>query len=277
MRTSEIADLLVEAAAEVVLPRFRSLGAGEVMEKRADGVRVLGEDEALTKAPGDLVTVADQETELYITERLLAAFPDSVVLGEEAAAEDPTLHGRFVGAAHGWAMDPIDGTKNFVKGSPNFAVMLAETRDGVVSRSWVWQPVHERMYISERGKGATCNGAPIVSVPQPGPPRGVAGYHWVGLDIGGRAQPVTVQAMCCGVDYTLLAEGGQDFIMYRSQFEWDRLPGLGIITELGCVLRTYEGDDYGPGVRGSYLIAARTGELWDELRPGMPVYSPVEK
>ncbi len=255
MRTSEIADLLVEAATKVILPRYRSLEDGEVMEKK----------------PGDLVTVADQETEVYLTERIMAAYPDSVVLGEEAAVLDSGLHERFVAADHGWAMDPIDGTKNFVQGSPDFAVMLAETRDGVVSRSWVWLPITERMYISERGRGATCNGAPLVMAPLQGLPRGVADHRWVGHELGGRAAPVQVQAMCCGVDYPRLAEGQQDFILYRGQYEWDHLPGLGIIAEMGAVVRTYEGDDYGPGVRGSYLIGARTPELWDELRPGLPL------
>lgn len=255
MRTSEVADLIVEAATKIVLPRFRSLGADEVMEKK----------------PGDLVTIADQEAEAYITDRLLAAYPDSVVLGEEAAVADPELHARFMAAEHGWAMDPIDGTKNFVEGRPEFAVMLAETRDGLVSRSWIWQPVTELMFISERGGGATRNGTKMVAAPvQAGLPRGVADHRWVGTTIGGRAQPVTVQAMCCGVDYPLLVEGTHEFIMYRGQYEWDHLPGLGILTEMGAVLRTFEGDDYGPGVRGGYLIAARTPELWAELRPGMP-------
>src|ERR671912_195706 len=57
-----------EVAAEVITPRFRSLATGEVMEKN----------------PGDLVTVADREAEAIITARLGAAYPDAVVLGQEA-------------------------------------------------------------------------------------------------------------------------------------------------------------------------------------------------
>ena len=66
--------MLQEVADEVINPRFRSLESGQIHEK----------------APGDLVTDADREAEVVITARLRAAFPDAVVLGEEAFAGDPT-------------------------------------------------------------------------------------------------------------------------------------------------------------------------------------------
>ncbi|WP_028709477.1 inositol monophosphatase family protein [Propionicicella superfundia] len=255
MQTADIADLIVEAAERIILPRYQALGAGEVMEKK----------------PGDYVTVADQQTEVYLTERLRAAYPDAAVLGEEASVTDPSLVEAFDAAGHGWVMDPIDGTKNFVNGSPDFAVMLAETRDGTVERSWIWQPIHRRMYIAERGRGATRNGTPITTAPAAHPFRGVADRRWVGETMGGAASPVRLQAMCAGVDYPLLAEGVHDFMIYRGQNSWDHLPGIGIVTEAGAVARTYEGVDYGPGVHGSYLIVARDDRAWRELRAGAPV------
>ncbi|WP_275693324.1 inositol monophosphatase family protein [Nocardioides sp. TF02-7] len=89
-------------------PRFRSLQTDQVSEKN----------------PGDLVTVADHESEQLLTEALTAAYPDAVVLGEEAHAEDPGLLDRFNTADHGFTVDPVDGTKNFVNGSPDHAVMI---------------------------------------------------------------------------------------------------------------------------------------------------------
>lgn len=254
MHTGDIADLIVEAAERIILPRYQALEAGEIMEKK----------------PGDYVTVADQETEAYLTERLAAEYPDAVILGEEASVTDASIAGAFAAADHGWVMDPVDGTKNFVNGSPDFAVMLAETREGTTVRTWIWQPIHQRMYISERGAGATCNGAPIVMGPAVRPLRGVGDHRWVGKTLGEASGPIGLQAMCTGVDYPRLAEGDQDFILFRGQNDWDHLPGIGIIRELGGVARTYEGDDFGPGVRGSYLIVARDEETWRELRAVAP-------
>lgn len=254
METGEIADLIVEAARQIVLPRFRALEAGQIMEKK----------------PGDYVTVADQETEAYLTQRLQAAYPTAVILGEEASVEDPAIVTAFNTADHGWVMDPIDGTKNFVNGSAEFAVMVAETRGGVTVRSWIWQPIHERMYISERGTGAWCNGQPLEMVPRHNPYRGVADRQWVGDTMGGVAAPITLQAMCAGTDYPLLATGTHDFIVYRGQHAWDHLPGAALIAEMGGVSRTYEQQDYAPGVRGGYLLVARDEATWNELREGAP-------
>ncbi len=256
METGEIADLIVEAARQIVLPRFRALEAGQVMEKK----------------PGDYVTVADQETEAYLTQRLQAAYPDAVILGEEASVVDPSIITAFDAADHGWVMDPIDGTKNFVNGSPNFAVMVAETRGGVVVRSWIWQPIHGHMYIAERGLGVRDNGTPIQMAPASHPYRGVADGRWVGQTMGGVAAPITVQAHCTGIDYPLLVQGLHDFIVYRGQHAWDHLPGVAMLREMGGVARTDAGQEYGPGVRGDYLLVARDEEAWQALRGGAPAH-----
>ena len=117
LSTDEVLELMQSVAAEVITPRFRSLSASQIDEKR----------------PGDLVTVADHEAEELITKALLEAYPDAVVLGEEAYATAPELMEQFRAADHGFTVDPVDGTKNFVNGSKDHAVMIAEVdrrRDG---------------------------------------------------------------------------------------------------------------------------------------------------
>ena len=61
---------------------------------------------------------------------------------------------RFLAADHAFTVDPVDGTKNFVNGSKDHAVMVAEVRGGEVVRGWIWQPQHETAYVAERGAGA---------------------------------------------------------------------------------------------------------------------------
>ncbi len=251
MRTSDIADLIVEAADKLIVPRFRSLEQGEVMEKQ----------------PGDLVTVADQEAEVYITERILAAFPESVVLGEEATVKAPDLFDRFYVAPHRWTLDPVDGTKNFVNGNPDFAVMLTEAVGGVIERTWIWQPIHELMYVAERGRGLTCNGQAVPSADAPLKPyRGVADGWAEGLTLPGVDGAIALRPACAGVQYPQLAEGRYDFIVDTMGFEWDHLPGLGVLHEVGGVIRTDKGEPYGPGTRCDYLIAARSEQVWAEVR-----------
>jgi len=116
VQTSDVLTLLRTVGEEVVEPRFRSLGDAEVEEKN----------------PGDLVTVADREAEVRLTEVLQGAYPGAVVLGEEAAEDDESVLARFADADHAFTIDPVDGTKNFVKGSPDHAMMIAELRGGEV-------------------------------------------------------------------------------------------------------------------------------------------------
>ena len=71
LSTDAVLELMQSVAAEVITPRFRSLSESQIDEKR----------------PGDLVTVADHEAEELITRALLEAYPDAVVLGEEAYAD----------------------------------------------------------------------------------------------------------------------------------------------------------------------------------------------
>src|SRR5699024_9681704 len=117
----------------------------------------LAENEVKEKQPGDLVTVADTDAEKIITSELRAAFPGAVVLGEEASASDPELFERFYQAEHSFTVDPVDGTANFVNGSQDFAVMVAEMREGKTVRSWIWQPGHGVSFTAEKGAGAYRN------------------------------------------------------------------------------------------------------------------------
>ena len=133
----------------MITPRFRAMSDDDIEEKN----------------PGDLVTVADREAEALITESLRRAYPDALVLGEEATTADAGLEERFREAEHAFTVDPVDGTKNFVHGSPLHAVMAAELRDGDVVRSWIWQPQLDAAYVAERGAGAWRNGERLVRPP----------------------------------------------------------------------------------------------------------------
>src|SRR5690606_40288271 len=94
LSTDAILTLLRDVAAQIITPRFRMLQRHEISDK----------------GQGSLVTVADHEAEAAITEALVAAYPDAVVLGEEAHAVDGSLMDRYLAAEHAFTVDPVDGT-----------------------------------------------------------------------------------------------------------------------------------------------------------------------
>lgn len=228
MRTDEVLTLLQDVAAEVIEPRFRALADGEVSHK----------------GPGDLVTVADREAEELLTRALTAAYPDAMVLGEEAASADPTLLDRFRGADHAFTVDPVDGTRNFVHGSPDHAVMAAELRGGQVVRAWIWQPQHRTAYVAERGAGAWRDGVRLVRPPLGEQLRGVTSRRsWIGRALGTLRELETTW-VCCGVDYPKLVEGEADYVLYRGTKPWDHAPGSLLLGEAGGFLGTFAGEPY---------------------------------
>lgn len=107
----------------------------------------------------DLVTETDRAVEALITERLLAAFPDHIVVGEEASATGGAR--RPPAERFAWYLDPIDGTTNFAHRHPHFAVSLGLGRGAETLLAVVADPLRDETFVAVRGAGATLNGAPI--------------------------------------------------------------------------------------------------------------------
>lgn len=105
------------------------------------------------KADRTPVTRADREAEQAITEILGRAFPGHGFLGEEFGARGPT--------DRRWIVDPIDGTKNFVRRIPVWATLIALEEAGEITVGVVHNPVTGEMYTACRGRGARLNGTPI--------------------------------------------------------------------------------------------------------------------
>jgi histidinol-phosphatase len=127
---------LADLADSVSLPRFR-----------AADLRVE------TKPDLSPVTDADKAVERALRERIEAKRPGQAVLGEEEGG-DPDLPIR-------WILDPIDGTKNFSRGIPIWATLIALEHDGEVVLGVASAPALQRRWWAVRGEGAFADGEPI--------------------------------------------------------------------------------------------------------------------
>jgi histidinol phosphatase-like enzyme (inositol monophosphatase family) len=109
---------------------------------------------AETKPDKSPVTQADRECERMIARMLSDAFPDDGILGEEGARAD-SRNGRR------WIIDPIDGTRDYVRGNPLWANLIALEAEGEVVVGVANLPILGKLYSASRGGGAHCNGARI--------------------------------------------------------------------------------------------------------------------
>lgn len=101
------------------------------------------------KAPGQPVTIADLETDALLHRLLLQERPDYGWLSEETADGPDRIGRRRV-----WIVDPIDGTRSFVAGRPEFAVSVGLAEDGVVVAGVVFNPATDELYQGLLGGGA---------------------------------------------------------------------------------------------------------------------------
>ena len=251
--------ILREVSAEAIEPRFDALRDADVR----------------FKAPGELVTVADEEAERQLKARLGGLIPEAVFVGEEEFSDGSALPDALRGEKI-WLVDPLDGTANFVSGSPRWAVMVALVQQGETCAAWIWQPGPKLMYQAEVGAGATRNGTAVVRQPAPlaAPDlRGSALTKFLDAPTAERVHmnrhrfgsigPGTTSA---GIDYPMLIEGEQDFVMFWRTLPWDHAPGALLVTEAGGCVRRLNGDPYSPTQMRYGLLAAAGRGTWQVVR-----------
>ncbi|MCA1783214.1 MAG: inositol monophosphatase [Dermatophilaceae bacterium] len=255
LATDEVLTLLQDVAAELITPRFRALAKHHISEK----------------TPGSLVTIADHEAEVAITQALTAAYPEAVVLGEEAYEADPSVMDRYSQAEHAFTVDPVDGTRNFVHGSPDHAVMVAETRGAEIIRAWIWQPEHRLAWVAERGSGTWCNGERVQTQPvQDGAVANGATSLRSLRKRGLGGLPLHASWFCCGVDYPRLIEGKVDFLLYKHSYPWDHAPGALLVAEAGGRVGQFDGADYDPRSTRPGIVVASDPATFDTVTGLLP-------
>lgn len=105
-----------------------------------------------TKADGSPVTQADRAAEEAARAFIEARFPDDGIVGEELGTTRP-------GARRRWLLDPIDGTKSFIRGVPLWGSLVAVVEGDVVLAGAIFVPVQREMVVAARGEGCFWNGS----------------------------------------------------------------------------------------------------------------------
>ena len=204
-----------------------------------------------TKADQTPVTVADREAEQLLRDRLAREFPGDGFLGEEYGEELGT-------SGYKWIIDPIDATKNFVRGIPLFATLLGLERDGRLVAGFVYVPAQDRLYHAVRDEGAFCNDRPLkVSTIDRLEQSQLfyssiqwfdrAGVSDVFLDLARRAERTRGFGDFHG--HVLVAEGAGEAMLEPILAPWDIAGFKPIVEEAGGIVTDWNGVDtiYGTG------------------------------
>lgn len=212
------------------------------------------------KADRSPVTEADHEAEREIVAVLRARCPDHGALGEELGESGPRGR-RFI-------IDPIDGTRNFVRRIPTWAVMIGLEEDGVVTAGVTFQPVLDVLHTAWRGQGAWRGGERIRVSPVDALDRALVVHssinflrrtpYWEGfLRLVDRTQ--VQRGFGDFSAYLCVAEGQGEIALSTTVRAWDLAALQVIVEEAGGRLTDLDGR---PGIYGN-TVCASNGLLHD--------------
>jgi myo-inositol-1(or 4)-monophosphatase len=111
--------------------------------------------EVSAKGTNDLVSNIDKKAEEIIIETIRKSYPKHSIISEECGylkGEDDDFQ---------WVIDPLDGTTNFIKGIPHFAVSIALKVKGKLEQAVVFDPIRGELFTASRGKGTQLNGCRV--------------------------------------------------------------------------------------------------------------------
>lgn len=184
-----------------------------------------------TKSGNSPVSQADIETNEYLREKLLAAWPDHGWLSEESEQTDERL-----GCDRVFVVDPIDGTRGFIAGKPQWAVCVAVVSDGKPEIGVIHCPALERTFSAAAGRGAWLNGQPIVT-PASSDVRRITGSKKLNADLAthfGDAMQIAPFIPSLAYRVVMVANGELDGAFARpGAHDWDLAAADLVLSEIG--------------------------------------------
>lgn len=227
---TELSALIVAAAREELLPRFRQVSYSR-------------------KADDSLLTEADLAMQQRLARELAAHWPQIPFLGEEMSSEEQQ---RLLqsGEQGVWIVDPLDGTRNFAAGVPFFSVSVALLKQGEVVLGVVYDPVRDECFSAVKGEGAQCNGEPLHALTAPSQLRQtitIIDFKRLAPELATRLvteRPFSSQRSfgSVAIDWCWLAAGRCHTYLHGAQRLWDYGAGTLIFAEAGGHFCTLEGE-----------------------------------
>jgi len=216
------------------------------------------------KGRQDYLTVTDGAVEQFVREQIAMRFPGDGVLGEEAggAVDGPRL----------WIVDPIDGTANFARQIPHFCISLGLLVDGALEAGAIYEPMHDELFIAQRGQGAWLNRQPMRVSSVPDLTAATVEIGWstrtpvqTYLNLTGKAAHAGCSVRRAGsgaLGLAYVAAGRIEGYAEAHINAWDVAAGLLLVTEAGGRVNDFWAGD---GVKNGNAVLATSGALASEL------------
>lgn len=240
-----------------------ALDAGEYLrtKQQSDDIQVLRE-----KALRDELIDADLEAEKIILKHLRHSFPDYAILSEETPADNKRHH-------YQWVVDPLDGSFNFLHGSPTFGISISLRVRQQTEMGVIYLPFYKELFTAVYGHGAHLNGQPIHASLTADLNRAIVHVGDFAKDGNYRENAEQLKDLSylannvgrvrmigtAATDLAYVACGRADALVMRNASPWDIQAGALLIREAGGIV-SHQKDAV-----GQKLVLCSNEQLQDEL------------
>lgn len=236
---------------------------------------------------GDLVTIADQESEAAVLGILQKNFPSHQILAEESGRIGPST------SPYLWAIDPLDGTTNYAHQYPFSAVSIGLLVEGEPQVGVIFDPFHQELFAAAQGLGATVATPPFTTSATKSLQVSATSQLRDSLLVTGFAydrretldnnyaefcylthltQGVR-RAGAAAIDLAYVACGRLDGYWERGLSPWDLAAGVVIVQEAGGIVTAY---DQAPLALETGRILATNGKIHGELSQALRAVTPIK-
>ncbi len=221
--------------------------AGDIIVRASEQLDLI---EVENKGANDFVSEVDRAAEKEVIFHLSKAYPDHAFLGEESGATgNPDSEYR-------WIIDPLDGTTNFLRGIPHFAVSIACEYRGKIEHGVVVDPVRREEFVASRGRGAQLNGRRMRVSKRANLDTALIGTGIPFLERQAQYLPAYTEVLktlaggsagirragAASLDLAYVAAGRLDAFWEPGLSAWDIAAGSLLIREAGGLLSDFNGD-----------------------------------
>ena len=261
--TEFIKNLLIEVNDKIILSYFNNLNSSDISTKTSND---------------DFVTIADKKSEDWLSKRLLGFLNISKFIGEETSYNNDNFS-SLLNEPLIWIIDPIDGTKNYLKGNSSFCSMISIASSGLPIATFVFQPLKKQLIYAFKGCGTfliniennkkkqllipTLNQNVILGS---GGTKGIPEIYRINIMNNLKSNTKRLFIGSAGIEAIMLAKNELQFIFHGRVTPWDHCPLDLIIREAGgFVYMARDKKQFNIKSKGP-LLAASNLNIWNNIR-----------
>jgi len=196
----------------------------------------------------DFVTQYDLAAEQFLVNKIKRKYPQHGILAEESG-------GQIEGKKEFWIIDPLDGTRGFARGLPQFTVCIVFVRDDIIERAAVYDPMQSELFYAARNKGAFLNGRRIKVAEELQIDHSFFAYHvplsqpfgkyrrWL-RDLLYKEAMVGTKTTSAQLSGAYVAAGRYDALLMKGLHPWDMAASALLIKEAGGKVTNFSGKPY---------------------------------